>query len=87
MSRTPAAEGARLRLAYPLWLIERTADGPREARAEGWRARRLGYTFEAGAPTTAALEIMINSFESDLVAQVRRANSLNGARAGGVRVP
>lgn len=80
MSRTPAAEAARLKLTYPLWDIGRAASGG------GWRAARSGYTFSAGAPTTGALEIMIGSFESAL-ASGRAKISRNGARAAGARVP
>lgn len=80
MSRTPAAEAARLKLAYPLWAIERAGNG----NGGGWRARRSGYSFSTGAPTTGALEIMIGSFEADLsTGEVPR----NGARAAGARVP
>ena len=82
MSRTPAAEAARLRLTYPLWLIERAGNG----HVNGWRARRLGYTFSTGAPTTGALEIMITSFESALISG-RSKIPPNGARAAGARVP
>lgn len=78
MSRTPAAEAARLRLTYPLWSIARALDGP------GWTAKRRGYSFSTGAPTTGTLEIMIGSFETDLsTGRIPR----NGARAAGARVP
>ncbi len=79
MSRTPAAAAARLKLAYPLWDIGRDGNG-------GWRARRNGYSFTVGAPVTAALEIMIASFEMAL-STGRAKIPLNGARAAGARVP
>lgn len=79
MSRTPAAEAARLKLTYPLWAVRRHPDGP------GWIARRSGYSFSAGAPSPGTLEIMIMSFEGAL--QTGRAIPPDGARAAGTRVP
>jgi hypothetical protein len=78
VSRTPAAEGARLKVTYPLWVIERAGNG--------WRGRRLGYSFSTGAPTTGVLEVMIGSFEMAL-ATGRSKIPANGARATGARVP
>ena len=82
MSRTPAAEAARLKIQHPRWTVERDTEG-------GWRATsalrepgQLGrLSIGVAAPSVAVLETLIVSFDD------ARSNARTGARAAGARVP
>lgn len=81
MSRTPAAEAARLRIQYPEWTIERAPDGWRAKHPLRQRHPHGPLSVGVAAPSVAVLETMITGFEDG--SRPPRAR----ARGAGARVP